>query len=164
MCVTKSDCGMTSREKCKLMGLPIEFCSHCHKPVPSQHPRYELRFSFFKGAPFVEVLKDSGPIHSYDRHFKFGLEKAKLLLAALHEIEKFVQDKVRAVTRSMPLDGRTIRVQVLTKPDFIHSSGETISRPWLAIDTLPIGSGASIGVGVEKAKAVCSCRRVTCVG
>ena len=80
-------------------------------PQASAKPaRYELRFSFFKGAPFVEVLKDGGPIHSYDRHLKFGLEKAKLLLAALHEIEKFVQDKVRAVTRSMPLDGRTIRV------------------------------------------------------
>jgi hypothetical protein len=123
--------------------------------MTSQPSKYELRFNFFKGAPIVEVLKDDGPIHAYDRHFKFGLEKAKLLLAALHEIEKFAHG-VSVVTRSMPLEGRTIKIQVLKKPDFIHSSGKTISNPWLAIDTLPIGSGASIGVGVEKAKAVCA--------
>jgi hypothetical protein len=46
--------------------------------MTSQPPRYELRFNFFKGAPIVEVLKDDGPIHAYDRHFKFGLEKATL--------------------------------------------------------------------------------------
>jgi hypothetical protein len=145
---------MTRREKCKNTDLPRDFCSHCLKPVTSQSSNYELRFSF-EGVPIVEVLKDGGPIHAYDRHFKFGLEKAKLLLAALHEIEQFAHG-VSVVTRSMPLEGRTIKIQVLKKPDFIHSSGKTISNPWLAIDTLPISSGASIGVGVEKAKAICA--------
>ena len=128
--------------------------------MPSQRPKYELRFSFFKGYPMVEVLKEGGPIHPYDRHFKFGLEKAALLLAALPIIEKFADNNdARIATVKMPLDkltGRTMQVRVGTKSDFIHSSGETINRRWLSIDTLPMGSGASIGVGVNKAKGVCA--------
>ena len=128
--------------------------------MPSQRPKYELRFSFFKSYPMVKVLKEGGPIHPYDRHFKFGLEKAALLLAALPIIEKFADNNdARIATVKMPLDkltGRTMQVRVGTKSDFIHSSGETINRRWLSIDTLPMGSGASIGVGVNKAKAVCA--------
>lgn len=81
-------------------------------------------------------------------------------MAALPIIEKFADNNdARIATVKMPLDkltGRTMQVRVGTKSDFIHSSGETINRRWLSIDTLPMGSGASIGVGVNKAKAVCA--------
>jgi hypothetical protein len=40
--------------------------------------------------------------------------------------------------------------------DFIDPSGELVERPWLQIEALSHDTGRRIGVGVQKAKAVCA--------
>jgi hypothetical protein len=147
--------------KCPLTGLPKAFCAHCVSGPLSTTPRYELRESVFKGKPVVEVLKDGGPVHPHDEHFRFGLEKARLLLTVLEPVREFAlttrEDRTHSFGSRVVRDqqgARDIKVWVEMHPEFERSSGRTVEQPWLRIEALPIGTGAYIGVGVQKAKAV----------
>ena len=111
----------------------------------------------------VEILKNGGPVHPFDKHFQFGIKKAKLLLAALSVIQEFAanteDDGTTTVTSQMVTDETTgwqFKVWVEMHPDFILSSCRPVDRPWLQIETLPIGTSCRIGLGVQKAKAVCA--------
>ena len=125
-----------------------------------------MRPGFYKGNKVVEVLKNGGPIHPYDEHFRFGIQKAKLLLAALTIIREFAantaDDGTTTVASQVVRDEATgcqICVWVEMHPEFEHSSGVTIDKPWLQIEAIPLGSGAHIGLGVQKAKAICAVAR-----
>ena len=111
----------------------------------------------------VEVLKDGGPVHVYDSHFQFGTKKAELLLAALPVIHEFAastqDDGTTTVTSQVVVDeatGSQFQVWVEMHEDFVHSSGQHIRRPWLQIEALSIDSDRRIGLGVQKAKAICA--------
>jgi hypothetical protein len=110
------------------------------------------------GSPVVEIMKDGGPVHPHDEHFRFGVAKARLLLTALDVIRRFVElgDEivdVRGDELQVPdIVGGVVTVWVEMHPEFVRSSGETIERPWLHMRS----SVASIGVGYEKAKAICA--------
>ena len=41
------------------------------------------------GYPVVEVLKNGGPVHSFDSNFRFGVRKAQMLLACVHILREF---------------------------------------------------------------------------
>ncbi len=145
-------------EICEMSWLTRETCSHCRTP-----PRYQLRTFVFEGNRMVEVLKDGGPVHAYDSHFQFGTKKAKLLLAALPVIQEFAahtqDDGTTTVTSQVVVDGTTgsqFQVWVEMHEDFVHSSGQHVQRPWLQIEALSIDSDCRIGLGVQKAKAICA--------
>jgi hypothetical protein len=157
---------MTARklEICDFTALPRDYCNHCASPPPRVLPKYELRLSLFLGQRIVEVLKDGGPIHPYDKHFRFGTKKARLLLATLPIVQEFAEntrdDGTTTVHPSQVVrdegTNRNIQVRVEMHSEFIHSSGVTIIRPWLKIEALPPGTITRIGLGVQKAKAICA--------
>jgi hypothetical protein len=113
---------------------------------------------WFLSRSVVEVLKDGGPVHPYDEHFRFGVQKAKLLLLALKIVREFAantdDEGNTTVTSQFVHDnsGMILQVWVEMHEEFIRSTGEKIERPWLQIRRLP--NGPQIGVGVQKAKAV----------
>ena len=57
--------------------------------VLKKTPTFTIKTSSYKGHPIVEVLKDGAPIHIHDEHFRFGLSKAKMLLACLDVLKDF---------------------------------------------------------------------------
>lgn len=140
---------------CPFSGLPKPTCDHCKYP---RGVHYEVRRGTYLSHPVLEILKNGGPIHHHDEHFRFGREKARLLLIALHVIRQFadVGDDIvslfNAETLTDQTTGNLVTVWVELQPEFIHSSGETIERPWLQIQSANI----RIGVGYEKAKAICA--------
>ena len=140
---------------CSFSGLRQLTCAHC------KHPRrvlYELRPGVYMGNPVVEILKNGGPVHPYDEHFRFGLAKGRLLLAALDAIRQFAavgDDIVERFTSEGPPQGiasDALTIWIELHPEFVRSTGETVDRPWLHMRS----STATIGVGYEKAKAVCA--------
>src|SRR4029077_1240293 len=116
---------------------------HCKTPRGQHH---ELRESSYYGNPVVELLKDGEPIQSHDEHFRFGIEKALLILASLRVIEQFVELGDDAITSppQQVVDAKAGQIQVWVEmhPDFVHSSGASIDRPWLRMEYLPLGTGA----------------------
>ena len=59
----------------------------------------------------VEILKDGGPVHPFDKHFQFGTKKAELLLGALPVIQEFAantqEDGITTVTSQVAVDDAT---------------------------------------------------------
>jgi hypothetical protein len=109
----------------------------------------------------VEILKDKGPIHLFDEHFQFGLEKARLLLDALPILAEFATNtKANGTTTVTPQtflnETKSRKLLVSVHRDFLHSSGRLIHQPWLQIDSIPFNANRTIGVGVQKAKAICA--------
>jgi hypothetical protein len=145
-------------EICDHTYLPKDQCSHCSGGIFGLYPHYQLKNGWFQGCPVVEVLRDGRPVHPYDEHFRFGVQKAWLLLSALEIIKEFADntddDGKTTVRSQFILDefGKTLQIWVEMHEEFVRSTGETIYRPWLQIHRLP--NGPRIGIGVQKAKAV----------
>src|SRR5437764_500232 len=77
---------MAHEDKCR-HGMPPNMCGHCKRPAGD---RYELRpGGYYRGYPMVEILKNGGPVHRYYSHFKFGAERARLLLVGRSVIDQF---------------------------------------------------------------------------
>ena len=142
-------------EICSFSGLPQRSCAHCKYP---RGVRYGLHRGVYKGSPVVEIVKDGGPVHPHDEHFRFGVAKARLLLTALPMIRHFAEvgdeivDVIPGELAVPDTSGGAVKVWVEMHPEFVRSSGETIDRPWLHMRS----SAVSIGVGYEKAKAICA--------
>lgn len=113
-------------------GMPRDRCGHCKRATGD---RYEIRRDSHKGSPIVEVLKNGGPVHPFDSHFEFGREKARLLLTAFPLIDDFVKagDEFRLDRQVVGRKGEAFGVVawVQLQPEFVHSSGQTIHRPYL---------------------------------
>jgi hypothetical protein len=111
----------------------------------------------------VEILKDGGPVHPYDEHFRFGIQKARLLLGALEVIKEFAantDDEGNTAVKSQFIhdeSGAVLQIWVEMHEEFVRSTGERIQRPWLQIRRLP--NGPQIGTGVQKAKAISALAR-----
>src|SRR5437588_4522291 len=143
---------------CENSWLSRKSCSHCNRS-----PRYEQRPFIFEGNRMVEILRNGGPIHPYDSHFQFGTKKAELILAALPVIKEFAtntqEDGTTTVTSREVVDefaGLSFRVWVEMHSDFVDSTGTRIQRPWLQVEALSADSDRRIGLGVQKAKALCA--------
>jgi hypothetical protein len=106
----------------------------------------------------VEILKDGGPVHPYDEHFRFGIQKAWLLLGTLHVIREFIDnidEEGNTSVRSQYVRdefGHVLQIWVEMHKEFVRSTGNTIHRPWLQIQRIP--NGPRIGIGLQKARAV----------
>jgi hypothetical protein len=138
--------------------LPKDQCSHCSVGITSLTPRYQLRIGSFEGCPTVEILKDGGTVHPYDEHFRFGVQKAWLLLGALRIVKEFIDntddDGNTSVMSQYVRDefGNVLQIWVEMHEEFVRSTGETIHKPWLQIHRIP--NGPRIGIGLQKARAV----------
>ncbi len=145
---------------CDFSQLPEDQCAHCLGTASRPSPHYQLKPGWFGGFPIVEVLKDGGPVHRYDEHFRFGAEKGRLLLGAIEVIREFAantDDEGNTTVRSQVVrdnSGVLLQIWVEMHEEFVRSTGETIHRPWVQIHRLP--DGPRIGIGVQKAKAVCA--------
>jgi hypothetical protein len=77
-------------------GLNPEYCDHCRPKTLSKRfmPRFSAREKQYLGNPILEVLIDGnswGVTYPYDEHFRFGVQKAKLILIFIDLIEEFVK-------------------------------------------------------------------------
>lgn len=147
------------KERCpKYPSMLKATCSHC-RGLPrgtGENPVYSLKEDALNGYPVVEVLKNGGPVHRHDRHFRFGRRKAEMLLACLPALREFgwaTEEEQRQFERRVIEDrslGVKIRVYVEMHPDFERSTGMEIKRPWLCLQT----DRRRIGLGMMKCRAV----------
>jgi len=111
------------------------------------------------GFPVVEVLKNGGPIHRYDSHFRFGRRKAGIIVACAQILRDFgwSTDDERLHFQPLIVVDETrhleVRVSVEMNPDFEHSTGATINRPWLYLSAVGYDD-IHIGLGVAKCRAL----------
>jgi hypothetical protein len=107
------------------------------------------------------VLKNGGPVHPFDENWSFGRNKAEVMLACLPILARFskASDLERQTFKNQviqdPMQKFRIQVTVEMKPDFEHSTGRRINRPWLMLTALPPGN-AKIGLGALKCEAICA--------
>jgi hypothetical protein len=152
-----------SIEICDHTYLRKDQCNHCLGGPPRLSPHYQLKFGWYQGSQVVEVLKDGGPVHPYDQHFRFGAQKARLLLTAIEVIKEFAAntDEVGNTTVKSQFvndaSGAILQIWIEMHVEFVKSTGEKIERPWLQIRRLP--DGPHIGAGVQKAKAISALAR-----
>jgi hypothetical protein len=139
-------------DTCAKTRLPKEWCAHCNS-VDATSLVYELVEGSFQGSPTIEVLRDGGPIHEFDKNFRFGLEKAKLILGAMKAIESFSNGlSVQSKAYSDPNTGANTMVHVEPHSDFTRSDGRHVEAPWLRLESIP-QSYVKIGIGYQKALA-----------
>ncbi|HXE90867.1 MAG TPA: hypothetical protein VNK82_07895 [Terriglobales bacterium] len=118
-------------------------------------------FDEVHGYPVVEILKNGGPIHQYDSHFRFGRHKAELLLACLPALREFgwSSDEERLRFQPRTFDKRelgvSVKVFVEMHPHFEWSTGELIEEPWLRLQAI-FPDQSHLGLGVMKCRAVWS--------
>jgi|SRR5208337_3649374 hypothetical protein len=155
---------MSQHERCPLFpSLLRAYCSHCQGSARGtrENPHFSLKYDFDSGyGPTVEVLKDGGPIHLYDEHFRFGRRKAEMLVACLPVLHEFristdaerLQFKPRSIVDRAR--GLTVQIWVEMYPEFVWSTGKTVDHPWLRLQTLP-PDNHHIGLGAMKCRAIC---------
>lgn len=165
---------MTSKAQPRLVNicdhslLPKDQCSHCSAGISSL-AGYQLRSVWFEGFPTVEILKDGGSVHPYDEHFRFGVQKAWLLLGALQIIKEFIDNTDDEGNTSVSSQyvrdefGDVLQIWVEMHEEFVRSTGETIHRPWLQIHRIP--SGPKIGIWTSESESrLCPCQAIESVG
>lgn len=109
----------------------------------------------------MEVLKDGGPVGSWDAHFRFGQRKAEMLITCLGILQQFwlsTDDERRGFPPQIVENkkfGLSVQVYVEMHRDFELSTGLTIDRPWLRLQALPPDND-HIGLGAMKCRAICA--------
>lgn len=153
-----------SRERCpKFPGFYKSECAHCQGTMRGtpDNPHFSLKEDYFNGWPVVEVLKDGGRIHKFDEHFRFGIRKAKMLVACVNHLREFWQssDEQRLVfdQRNFPANEWSLRGRIYSigmHPDIELSTAERIRTPWIELRASP--DGEHIGLGPMKCRAICA--------
>ena len=153
---------MPNDERCpKYPSMLKAFCSHCQGSAPGtrDNPVFSLKKGWYQGFPVVEVLKNGGPIHSYDSNFRFGVRKAQVIVACIEILKEFWQsgDDGRIAFRPRIVQDlrHGLRVQTFVEmhPDFEVSTGNIVDRPWLRLQALPPDK-EHIGLGALKCRAL----------
>jgi hypothetical protein len=146
-------------EICEKTKLKRESCYHCQAP-----PEYKMVESTFEGSPVVEILHRGGPIHEFDKNFRFGKSKARLLLICMDIIEELAttpHGKMPDIENQKVVDsvsGDMIFVEVKSFREMQLSSGRTINVPWVRLQS-GNNPNVHIGLGRQKAKAILNLRR-----
>lgn len=140
-------------------------CSHCQGTArgTSSNPIFSVKpdFDEIHGYRVVEILRNGGPIHPFDDHFRFGRRKAEMLLACLAALKEFGwatdEERLSFQTRIMEDTARRIKVKVHVEMQkfFEHSTGAIIEVPWLRLQAMPPDM-IHIGLGRTKCRAVWS--------
>jgi hypothetical protein len=148
----------------KFPSMPVAGCVHCQNPkrISWNDPRYALLEGLgeLSGFPFIEVLKDGGPVHRWDRHFRFRRSQAKMIVVCAHILRDFgwsTESEQRSFVARVIFDeqvpGLSVHVAVEMRPDFQHSRKGRIDRPWLLLRSLSSPS-TEIGMGIQKSRAL----------
>ena len=150
----------TGNERCpKFPSILKANCSHCQglERGTADNPRFTLSEGLFDGWPVVEVLKNGGPVHVWDEHFRFGERKAEILIACVDILREFWQstDDEKRTFASRQERGLVIRIYIEMRRDFERSTGTTVDRPWLCLHALP-PDNVRIGLGTMKCQAICA--------
>ncbi len=113
--------------------------------------------SRWRGEPVLEILQDGRPFHvvldGHKSRFRFGVRKARMLLACLREIRVFYAS---GGTLPVTLDPLTVHSRpwqcdcMLSRHEGFKRGGHWQAKPWLKIAS----GNACIGIGVSKAEAV----------
>jgi len=120
-----------------------------------------LKAGYWHGNSVVEVLKNGGPIHTWDSQWTFGVRKAEMLIACVPFLREFAwsSDEAKVAFRRRVGENRATRLSVEIfvemQPDFEYSTGQTIDRPWLCLQALP-PDHLRIGLGEMKCRAICA--------
>ena len=152
---------MPDYEACPIYpGLRKLECSHCQGTARSSAPNFSLRAGYYKRHPTIEILKNGGPVHAWDTHFRFGYRKTEIILASIVAIREFAEarddDERRAFRpRIIASRGLRVHVQVEMDPEFETSTGLKVDRPYLHLRALPPAEGG-IGLGMSKCQAICA--------
>jgi hypothetical protein len=151
-------------EKCdKFPSLLKRDCAHCRGTARGtrENPNFSLVETSENGFPLVEILKNGGPVHRFDSHFRFGVRKAEMLLACLPALKEFGWsgncERLQFDSRLFVIPRRRTRILIFVEmhEDFEYSTGELIQRPWLMFQELPSGE-VHLGLGIMKSRAVWS--------
>lgn len=155
---------MDERERCpKYPSMLKTHCSHCQGTAPGtgEKPRFSLKHGHSHRFPTVEILKNGGPVHVWDKHFRFGPRKAEIIIACVAQLRGFwhsTEDQRLAFEpQVIENQRRGLHIQVFMEmqPDFEHSTGLIIERPWLSLQALRPDS-VRIGLGPMKCRAICA--------
>ena len=112
----------------------------------------------------MEILHNGGPIHEFDKNFRFGKSKAKLFLACMDIVEELASTpygEMPDIENQKVVDtfgGAPIFVEVESFRDMQPSSGRTIKVPWVRLRS-GNNPDVHIGFGRRKAKAILRLRR-----
>jgi hypothetical protein len=138
-------------------------CSHCQGTArgTAENPHFSIEESSYRGYPVVEILKNGGPIHWHDQHFRFGCRIARIVLACLPGLRIFAwpsNEKDRTEFKPQIFTeadlGITVEVFAAMNPNF-KIGDELIEKYWLNLKELP-SFEIHKGLGVMKCRAVCS--------
>lgn len=156
---------MPEDERCPLNPTMLKaYCSHCQGTGrgTSDNPRFSIKEYTFQGQPIVEVLKDGGQVVQSDKHFRFGVRKAQMLVACAPLLKEFWQssDETRRQfkTQLVEIQRQRLRIDISVEmqPDFERSSdGLPVDRPFLRLQALPPDND-HIGLGAMKCRAICA--------
>ncbi len=120
--------------------------------------KYESQVGTYQGYPVFEILADGQPfgtVFPYDREFKFGLRKARAIVACLDALEEFSESEGRLPDANtgplMYLAEGGLAVSVIKEERFIHSSGQVVNEKFLKLSS---GERRLIGIGRTKARAL----------
>ena len=153
-------------ERCeKYPSLDRRYCSHCQgtETGTQENPTFSVHEHFDDplGYPVVEILKNGGPIHPYDSHFRLGRRKIEMLLTCLPAFKEFgwctEEERLRFNPRTFedPTLKIGVKVTVQMYPDFETSSGQWVDRPYLRLEAFPPDQ-SHLGLGMMKCRAVWS--------
>ncbi len=112
--------------------------------------RFSAKESSFNGFPMLEIMEYNEPYNSpYDEHFRFGIEKAKMIVNCFSFLEDFANSggvsKDLKVATPYVVKGK----YTITKfNEFKGRYGRTVEEPYIKIEY----KNRSIGIGIKKAR------------
>lgn len=136
-------------------------CAHCQGPLRGtyENPRFSVEERGF-GGHYVEILKNGGPVHLWDKHFDLRMPEVQIVLACANVLREFWQstdeERLKFAERLVEERASGLRVQVYIemRPEFTNSKGTRVDRPHLCLKALPPHQGR-IGLGWIKCRAIC---------
>lgn len=139
--------------------MPKAFCSHCHptamRAAGPVYPMYStVRTVTDRYGELIEVLYFGGPVTVYDRHFRFGWRRARLIVESLAAVREFVAacEEGRFSLSTSTIQSPTFgSIAARFQGGFFHSSGDYIDGPFLQLEG---ADGTRKGFGYLKALAV----------
>ena len=117
---------------------------------------YSIKESTFRNNPMIEILVDGdvwGSVFGYDENFRFGLTKAKMIIAGMNKIEEFYNSDGKSPPLLEEIDIEDNKYSVLYRcvvHDEFPVKGKIIEKPYLKL----IGKYDDIGFGLQKADAL----------
>lgn len=126
-------------------------------------PKFTTKEGLFHGNPVLEVLVDGqswGVTYPFDEHFRFGVQKAKLILIFSDLIEQFVETHGKRPNFGTKTSLTDLKYNLnspctcSTYPQFTLSKGRDIDSPYMQLRSFNL----AIGFGLIKAEALIDVR------